>query len=384
MADGAAVEDSTLSHNTAGTFGGALYAADATVGNSTLTENSATTGGAVNVVAGPLELAHATIVGNSGSDGANLSHDGMTSFASVVADSQGGGSDCDSDGSASTHSFSSDDSCGFDDATDTEDGGSPVLGALRDNGGPTPTMFPLIGSPLPDEIPVGDCDGMIDADQRGVARPYGSGCDLGAIEGVFPAHDFTGVGPFYEPTVRWITSNVQSPPLMTGFDNGTFRQNDNLTRAQAVRLYYRAFGEPNPGAYPPHGLSDVPAWVQDAVRWAVGEGIFTGYQNGTFRPNAPINRGNYTRSLYQAVGAPDVLAYPPHGFDDVIPFWEDAVRWAVHHGLANGFTSNETYRPRNNITRGDAARIFYNTNRAPDAWADPLEAPYVTLFQENT
>jgi hypothetical protein len=169
---------------------------------------------------------------------------------------------------------------------------------------------------------------------------------------------------------------------MTGFGNGTFRANNDITRGQAVRLLYRAFGEPDVTALAPHGFTDVPNWVENSVRWAKANGIFNGFQNNTFRPNNPISRGNYTRSLYQAAGAPDTTAYEPHGMTDITPFYENAVRWAIHNGLANGF-QDDTYRTGNNINRGNAARIFYNTNRAPDAWANPGTAPSVTLFQTN-
>ena len=53
---------------------------------------------------------------------------------------------------------------------DVENGADPLLGQLRDNGGLTPTRFPLNGSPLVDTVPNGDCI-QVD-DQRGVARPF--------------------------------------------------------------------------------------------------------------------------------------------------------------------------------------------------------------------
>jgi hypothetical protein len=54
-----------------------------------------------------------------------------------------------------------------------------VLGPLQDNGGPTETHALLPGSPA---IDVGTCAGAPPADQRGVARPQGADCDIGAYE----------------------------------------------------------------------------------------------------------------------------------------------------------------------------------------------------------
>lgn len=55
-----------------------------------------------------------------------------------------------------------------------------ALGPLQDNGGPTPTMQPGPGSAAIDAIAPQDCTQSID--QRGVARPSGAGCDIGAVE----------------------------------------------------------------------------------------------------------------------------------------------------------------------------------------------------------
>jgi hypothetical protein len=55
-----------------------------------------------------------------------------------------------------------------------------ILGPLADNGGPTPTHALVPGSPAIDAAPVGpDCPSE---DQRGIARPQGAACDIGAFE----------------------------------------------------------------------------------------------------------------------------------------------------------------------------------------------------------
>ncbi|MEZ4369434.1 MAG: choice-of-anchor Q domain-containing protein [Polyangiaceae bacterium] len=55
----------------------------------------------------------------------------------------------------------------------------PMLGPLQDNGGPTLTMAPLQGSPVLDGANDTSCEA---ADQRGLARPSGDHCDVGAVE----------------------------------------------------------------------------------------------------------------------------------------------------------------------------------------------------------
>jgi len=56
----------------------------------------------------------------------------------------------------------------------------PLLGTLQDNGGETFTQSLLESSPAIDAIPMGSC--AVIEDQRGIARPQGNGCDIGAFE----------------------------------------------------------------------------------------------------------------------------------------------------------------------------------------------------------
>lgn len=66
----------------------------------------------------------------------------------------------------------------------TNHGGGLLLEVLADNGGPTLTHLPNGSSPAVDSLPFGSgsCTSALPADQRGVARPAGGGCDLGAVE----------------------------------------------------------------------------------------------------------------------------------------------------------------------------------------------------------
>jgi hypothetical protein len=69
----------------------------------------------------------------------------------------------------------------------------PMLGALADNGGPTSTMRPLVGSPAVDRVFSAFIPVTID--QRGVSRPHGIQQDLGAVEvGLFTGADFSDGG----------------------------------------------------------------------------------------------------------------------------------------------------------------------------------------------
>jgi hypothetical protein len=193
------ITDSTVAGNTAG--GGQGNASAAALGgnqvflvNSTVSGNSSTaqdTGAAIR--AQQVTLVYATITSNAGEESANIDvSDGdptrFTSFASVVA-LPIGGPNCDLNGSTTDtqgFNYSDDGTCGFTLGSDIPNGSDPLLGTLGDNGGPTPTRVPEPGSPLLDWVALGSCqaDGAagITTDQRGLPRPSGTGCDIGAVE----------------------------------------------------------------------------------------------------------------------------------------------------------------------------------------------------------
>jgi len=184
--------NSTISGNTssnAGGVGGAEADGSATVINSTISGNSAPTGFG-GITANTVTLVYATITDNTGVSTANVRAATATfdSFGSVVA-SPHLGPNCAN--TATSHGFNLEDdaaaTCGFSTATaDLAPGTNPNVGALANNGGPTQTLLPQAGSPLIDAIPTASCqsDGAtgVTTDQRGVTRPQGPGCDIGAVE----------------------------------------------------------------------------------------------------------------------------------------------------------------------------------------------------------
>ena len=80
------------------------------------------------------------------------------------------------------HNLSDSTECGFT-ATGDRQGVDPKLGPLDDYGGPTDTHALLVGSPA---IGHADSSGCPSSDQRGVHRPQGRACDIGAFEFATP------------------------------------------------------------------------------------------------------------------------------------------------------------------------------------------------------
>lgn len=135
---------------------------------------------------GTLTLMGVTVTGNSAWFGGGISTSGAaTSTGSIVA-TQGAGGDCDlRPGGTLTsggYGLDSDGSCA---KVGTDVTANPLLGALANNGGATRTHLPAVGSPAIDAIPSGAspaCNASNKVEQRGLARPQGAACDIGATD----------------------------------------------------------------------------------------------------------------------------------------------------------------------------------------------------------
>ena len=188
------INNSTISGNTADGSGGGIRNNDTmTINNSTISGNSAPGfggGGIINVFSGAtLNLNNSTVSGNStgGSvGGINVFNGTLTLKNTIVANNSSGG-DCGGSGAFTSlgYNLDSDNTCNLT-ATGDLPSGTANLGALANNGGPTQTHALLAGSDAIDAgnpaTPGSGGDACLATDQRGVSRPQGSTCDIGAFE----------------------------------------------------------------------------------------------------------------------------------------------------------------------------------------------------------
>jgi hypothetical protein len=162
------VSDSTFIGNDAVYGGGLAGLVSNLVTNSTFYDNYARNfGGAISLEGGT--LVNNTIVGNTTSygiapgGGIYSNEASITLINTIVAGN------------------SVDDLAppGLFDGTGNFIGGDPMLGTPADNGGPTLTMLPEQESPVVDVV---GCTAAPATDQRGIARPQGLACDIGAVD----------------------------------------------------------------------------------------------------------------------------------------------------------------------------------------------------------
>ncbi|MGE5461998.1 MAG: choice-of-anchor Q domain-containing protein [Syntrophothermus sp.] len=314
----------TFYNNSASAFGGAIYS-DSDYGNGSQTT-----------------LRNAILWGNTAPTGAQI-YNSDTSAAivsnSVVQD-------------------------GFADGTNiiTAD---PLLGTLGNYGGFTETILLRSGSPA---IDVGNDEDCPASDQRGIKRPQGSHCDLGAYE--FQPPTFSDV-----PMDHWAWSYIERlyAAGITGGCTSTplnYCPGSTVTRAQMAIFLLRA--EHGSTYRPPAAIgmfSDVPEtdlaapWIEQLVN----EGITGGCGGGKYCPTNPVTRAQMAIFLLRAEhGTP---YFPPTAagmFLDVpvtdfaAPFIEQLANEKVTGGC-----SATKYCPGSAVTRDQMAIFLVRAFKLP-------------------
>lgn len=148
--------------------------------------------------------------------------------------------------------------------------------------------------------------------------------------------------------------------FVTGFTDGTFRPDAQVSRAEFTALIARALKL----ASAENGLTfkdlgNIPLWVRPYIAQAVEAGLVSGYQDNTFRSSNPITRTEIAVILIRALGIePDETAELPFKDADQVQFWaRPYVATAYKLGLIGG-KSSELLKPNDNASRAEAVTFI--------------------------
>ena len=190
---------------------------------------------------------------------------------------------------------------------------------------------------------------------------------------------------------------VKHDAYICGYPDGTVKPERQITRAEVATIFYRLLqDEARENVWSrTNSYSDVAsgAWYNSAVSTLTNAGILTGYPDGTFRPDAPITRAEFATIAARFYHAPEVTG---DAFPDISGSWaREYINRAAARGLIDGYEDG-TFRPNQNITRGEAMKIINKVLfRTPDKehflpdmikWPDNsnTDAWYYTDVQEAT
>lgn len=187
---------------------------------------------------------------------------------------------------------------------------------------------------------------------------------------------------------------------IAGYEDGTVRPESSITRAEVATIFFRLLTDETRAAYwsQQSNYSDVApgSWYTNAICTLSSMGILEGYEDGTFRPDTTITRAEFAKIAVSFFDWADTVADNP--FVDVAPgaWYERFVTAAAKLGLIEGYT-DQTFRPKKDISRAEVCTIVNRVlGRAPDkdhllsasvmiTWPDNLPtAWYYSAMQEAT
>lgn len=195
----------------------------------------------------------------------------------------------------------------------------------------------------------------------------------------------------------WLNTEDHYAYIVGYSEDGTVRPNANITRAEVATIFFRLLTDEARDQFwmTTNNFSDVLPndWYNNAVSTMVNMGIIQGYEDGTFRPNANITRAEFAaiaaRFMSSGYDVEEDL------FTDIANHWaRESINDAAMAGWINGYEDG-TFRPDAAITRAEAVTLVNNVlQRKPDAdhmfdsmikWPDnPESAWYYEAIQEAT
>ena len=166
-------------------------------------------------------------------------------------------------------------------------------------------------------------------------------------------------GSYYEDAVDWAVENG----ITKGTDDTHFSPDGICTRAQAVTFLWRTAGSPKPEtrAMP---FTDVPvgSYYYDAVLWAVENGITKGTSDTTFSPNMTCSRAQIVAFLWRSEKSPAAGIANPFADVKSDAYYADAVLWAVKENITKGTTST-TFSPNADCTRAQIVTFLWRCKK---------------------
>ncbi len=166
-------------------------------------------------------------------------------------------------------------------------------------------------------------------------------------------------GSYYEDAVDWAVENG----ITKGTDDTHFSPDSICTRAQAVTFLWRTAGSPAPktSTMP---FTDVPvgSYYYDAVLWAVENGITKGTSDTTFSPNMTCSRAQSVTFLWRSEKSPAAGTANPFADVKSTAYYADAVLWAVKENIIKG-TTNTTFSPNADCTRAQIVTFLWRCKK---------------------
>lgn len=146
--------------------------------------------------------------------------------------------------------------------------------------------------------------------------------------------------------------------FVSGYEDGTFRPDNPITRAEFSVLLAQALLLTDAAKLFFADAEQIPVWARAAVASMVESGIIQGYEDGSFRADRLINRSEIAVMVVRALGAQVAAGTEPDFADaGLVPDWaKPSVKLAADRGIVQGREDNQ-FAPLAQATRAEAVTL---------------------------
>jgi len=162
-------------------------------------------------------------------------------------------------------------------------------------------------------------------------------------------------------SVDWAREAIEylySVGIVNGNPDGTFAPDNNVTRAEFIKMVIVAMGISDIEGECPFGDVAADSWYASYVEKAYKAGIVSGDENGNFNPDVAITRQDIVTILYRALDMDITASASFKDADSISDYAKDAVGYFASKGIVNGYEDG-SFGPQNNATRAETATIIY-------------------------
>lgn len=148
--------------------------------------------------------------------------------------------------------------------------------------------------------------------------------------------------------------------IISGHGDNTFAPDDNVTRAEFIKMITVAMALKSSGTETPFADVNADDWYAPYAAMAYREGIVLGDSEGKFNPDANITREDMVTILYRAMKITATNVTPNFSdADKISSYAKTAVAYFGSKGIVNGM-GDGSFAPKAGATRAQAAKILYN------------------------
>ena len=160
---------------------------------------------------------------------------------------------------------------------------------------------------------------------------------------------------------HWAENNIKKLfglGIISGCPDGTFKPDDNITRAEFAAVLVRAFKLEQKGD---KVFADTAShWAKEIISTAQYHGVVSGYDENTFGPSDPVTREQMATMIVRAAELTPVKEVPTFSDSASFSAWaKEAIAKAAAAGIISGYPDGN-FGPQDNATKAEAATVVVN------------------------